>query len=950
MSQREAEVLQAVGRHLTNAQIASRLHISVRTVESHVSSLLRKFGAADRRELAALAPVTAARPAAADGGAPVPGLPPYRTSFIGRESERVAVLDALKESRVVSLVGPGGVGKTRLAAKTAETAGKEKEKYQLGVHFVDLGLVREPSFAQVVQLVAALVGVTDRGGDLDVALHEYLARGRSLLVMDNCEHVLDVVAEFTEKLLANCDGLSVLATSREKLAIAGERAVSILPLPHRRRDGCAAGSEAAALFMDRARAIDPELTPPPARVDEVCERLDGMPLAIELAAARCASLGVEGLLAGLNDHLRLLKGSRSAQERHRSLRAVIDWSHDLLDEDERAMFRRLGVFAGGFDLDAALAVSMGYGRGAVVDLIGRLTDKSLLVHGDGPAGSRWRTLETIRAYALDRLRLAEGGEEARVLAAHLDWAADTADDLERRLVAEAGAPWQDTFKAVVADLRSALDHARSLGTAAAGGPGPGGWRARVHRFARALGHLAYASGFVVEACEHYADAAGLASGYREAAADLRSAADAALAIGHNDAAFDWLCESAEQAKEAGDTSGQAIALAYAAIIADRFHLDFSEKKPNELLRELLAEAQDVCPPGDPVATAYITAAKAWTKLPNRAVPHPILSGEALTAARAANDPVLISGALDAVVNALDQQGRIVEAYRLIRERRELLGQLRWHDPRAGTEIVDTYHMIAAIAVTAGDLRGAIKAAKEAQQDEVAHRLPHVGASKLILPLVLQGGFDEAFATATDMWGAWQRAGCPPGDIMGPAVYGVILAHGLRGNEEGRSLWLTRAHELTRNKMGQMSDSLKPAVAFTEARICLHAGDIGAAMAAIGDYRPKPGGWYDLGYWHSLRPYAWAIAAEVAVVAGQPDAGSVLEAAEPAGQENKWAAACLARAQGRLTGDRAALERSVAGWEHIGAEFERACTLVLLDGERAEEGLAKLGELGCPPPA
>jgi predicted ATPase/DNA-binding CsgD family transcriptional regulator len=952
MSQREAEVLQAVGRHLTNAQIASRLHISVRTVESHVSSLLRKFGVADRRELAELAPAMAARPAAAASG-PVPGLPSNRTSFIGREAEQAAVLDALGECRVVTLVGPGGVGKTRLAAKTAE---KVRDGYPFGVFFVDLVSVREQSPAQVVQLVAALIGVTDRGGDLHVALHEYLARGRSLLILDNCEHLLDVAAEFTEKLLADCDGLTVLATSREKLAIAGERTVSVLPLPHRRRDGCEAGSEAAALFMDRARAIDPEVTPPSERVDEVCERLDGIPLAIELAAARCASLGVEGLLAGLNDYLRLLKGSRGTQERHRSLRAVIDWSYDLLDEDERAMFRRLGVFVGGFGLDAARAVSLDGSQGVVADLIGRLTDKSLLVHWRDPAGdrSRWLMLETIRAYARDQLRLAGGDEEARVLAAHLDWAAGTADDLERRM--ETGEPWQDTFSAVVADLRSALGHALSLATggtepaaAAAGGAGPRRWRARVHQFARALGHLTYANGFGVESSKHYQVAAELAPGPREAAADLRCAADAALAIGHNDTAFSCLCESAERAEEAGDGSGQAIALAYAALIGDRFHLDFSEKKPNERLRELLAEAQSVCPPGDPVGMAYIKAAKAWTERPKRAVPHPALSDEALAAARAASDPVLISGALDAVVNALDQKGRIRDAYLAIQERRELLGQMQRHDPRAGTEIVDTYHMVAAMAVTAGDLPGALDAAEKAQKDEVAARLPHVAASKLILPLVLQGRFDEAFVTAEEMWGAWQRAGCPPGGIVGTAAYGVILAHGLRGDQDARGLWLDRAHKLTGDEGGRVSDSLKPAVAFTEARICLHTGDIDAAMAALNDYRPKPGGWYDLGYWHSLRPYAWAVAAEVAVVAGQPDAASLLEAAAPAGQENDWAAACLARAEGRLTGDQAALERSVAGWERIGAEFERACTLALFGDERADEGLAKLRDLGCPPP-
>jgi tetratricopeptide (TPR) repeat protein len=502
---------------------------------------------------------------------------------------------------------------------------------------------------------------------------------------------------------------------------------------------------------------------------------------------------------------------------------------------------------------------------------------------------------------------------------------------------------------VWADLEAALEHARSLVSAGAAVAGESHWRARVREFSRALGHLAYANGFVVDSYDHYQVAAELAAGPGEAAADLRSAADAALAIGHNDKAFELLLESADWAKEAGDGSAQATALAYAATIGDRFHLDFSETKPTHVLRELLSEAEHVCPPGDPAGLACIAAARAWTEIPKRAVPHPVWSDEALAAARATGDPVLISGALDAVVNVLDQKGQIRNAYRAIRERAELLPRLPRHDPRGGTEIVDTYHMIAAMAVTAGDLPGALDAARRAQEDEAAIRLPHVAVSKLILPLVLQGQFDEAFATAEDMWRAWHRAGRPPAGIVGTAAYSVILAHGLRGDAGGRRVWLGRARELTGEEAGQISDSLKPAVAFTEARVCLHAGDIGAAMTAIHDYLPKPGGWYDLGYWHSLRPYAWAVAAEVAVAAGQSDAADLLAAAEPAGQENDWAAACLGRAKGRLTGDQAALEQSVAGWEHIGAEFERACTLLLIDG-RADEGLAKLHSLGCRAPA
>ncbi|MGH3155094.1 MAG: ATP-binding protein, partial [Streptosporangiaceae bacterium] len=352
LSRREAEVLEAVGEHLSNAQIATRLYISVRTVESHVSSLLRKFNVADRRALAELAPMVVERPPSRPGDGPVAGLPQARTSFIGRGEEQARVLAAVKESQMVTLVGPGGVGKTRLAGMTAETVAAS---YPFGGVFVDLVSVRDDS---LTQKVAGLLGVTERSGrDLTAELHEFLARGRSLLVLDNCEHLLEPVATFAEKLLANCSGLTILATSRERLAIPGERTVTVPPMSLRAvDDGGTEPSESEVLFMDRALAADPDFEAAPEAVHEVCRRLDGVPLAIELAAARSASLGVDGLLAGLGDYLRLLAGSRGPHERHRSLRAVIDWSYNLLNEEERALLRRLGAFVGGFDLDAAEAV------------------------------------------------------------------------------------------------------------------------------------------------------------------------------------------------------------------------------------------------------------------------------------------------------------------------------------------------------------------------------------------------------------------------------------------------------------------------------------------------------------------------------------------------------------------------------------------------------------------
>ena len=232
----------------------------------------------------------------------IAGLPLVRTSFIGREQEQAMILAALADSQLVSLIGPGGVGKTRLAVRSAELAAPG---YSRGAVFVDLVPVRE---GFVSQAVAAQLGVTEGPGrSLDAALHEHLAAGPSLLVLDNCEHLLEVVASFAEKLLANCAELTILVTSRERLAIPGERTVMIPPLSlaGNGRTGTA-GSEAEALFIDRARANDPGFTVTSDVVGEVCSRLDGVPLAIELAAARSASLGVDGLLAGLDDHLRLL--------------------------------------------------------------------------------------------------------------------------------------------------------------------------------------------------------------------------------------------------------------------------------------------------------------------------------------------------------------------------------------------------------------------------------------------------------------------------------------------------------------------------------------------------------------------------------------------------------------------------------------------------------------------
>jgi hypothetical protein len=427
---------------------------------------------------------------------------------------------------------------------------------------------------------------------------------------------------------------------------------------------------------------------------------------------------------------------------------------------------------------------------------------------------------------------------------------------------------------------------------------------------------------------------------------LRTAADVAMAEGDGARAFDLLLASADRAAAAHDGRGRAVALAWAATIADRFAGNFPEEKPDKLLQRLVTEASGAAPAGDPIAAAYLASAVAWTAHPGKSVPHPALAHDALAAARQTGDPVLINAALDAVIVALDTSGQLREAHQVSKERAALLTSMPRHEPRSGTEIADTLYMLTEISVTAGDLPAALGAARMASEDEIAGGQPHLAAAKPILPLVLQGRFDEALELADNMWQAWEQAGRPAARSLGTAAYAVVLAHGLRGDEEGCRRWVERVSLLIGSGAHQAGGTnLVSFAAFIDARVAMHEGRIDAAVAAVADLPIGTEPWYGTLNWYSLRPYTWAIAAEVAAAARLADADSRLAAAAPAGEENYWAEACLARATGRLTGSRAALERSLASWERIGASFERACTLLLLD-ERADEGRAQLRALGC----
>lgn len=346
-------------------------------------------------------------------------LPSRLTSFVGRGVEMDEVPALLAEHRLVTLTGPGGAGKTSLAIQAAATI---VDRYADGVWLVRLAGVAEP--ARVPNTVAEALGSTEAAATVEDQLVRFLGDRRVLLVLDNCEHLVDACAALAERLLTACPRVRVLATSREPLAVPGEVQFAVAPLdippPDAGQDELSA-YDAVRLFLDRARDALPRFTIDPTTaepVGQICRQLDGIPLAIELAATRVKTLPAGEIAVRLGDRFRLLTtGPRTAEARQRTLRATVDWSHQLLTGPEKVLFRRLAIFRGGWSLDAAESACAGDGldRSEIMGLLAGLADRSLVV-ADPQVDARFRMLETLRHYAAERL--AEADEDERVAAAH----------------------------------------------------------------------------------------------------------------------------------------------------------------------------------------------------------------------------------------------------------------------------------------------------------------------------------------------------------------------------------------------------------------------------------------------------------------------------------------------------------------------------------------------------
>lgn len=917
VSIREAEVLGLVGEHLTNAEIAARLYISVRTVESHVSSLLRKLEAPDRRSLARYA---ASRAGHSEQASPV--LPTSLTPFIGRARERAELADAMRTHRQVTAVGPSGVGKTRLAIAVAADIASA---YADGVWFVDLVSTTDPGM--VAATTADSLGLGEQPGrDMAGSVLTTLRDRQALLVLDNCEHVIDGVAPFLERLLSNCPRMTVLATSRARLMVPFERVYQVPSLSLDRNEG----SDAVALFLDRAAMTRTPLdTATHDAITILCERLDGMALAIELAAARVSTLGLDGLTAAIADPLRMLTGGSRANDRHQSMRATLDWSHALLDPADQVLLRSVTVFAAPFTAESAAEIA-GLAPGVTLDGLARLAEQSLLTVTITGDATRYRALEPIRQYGTERLSAA--GELDDTRARHLRWCLTAATALQPNL-----ADWRAHFDVVVDDLRAAL-------TWAAYRPE---WQAEAHDLATRLAELTFFRGLIGESQRHFEQAAELGKDKAAAAKLLRHAAAVAGCRMHGDDMYRLHREVAAAAHQHGDSAGAARDLAIAATTAHRFWSRFTKLPSHADTMALVSQARDLA--GDePMAQASVALAESGVLFDAfGAIQGPVDNAvaETLAGARRAvelaqrtGDPLAESAALDALTGALSWNGDTFGAADMARRRIELLSTVP-DGPSKAHELIDALGNASEAALGAGQLADARQWARKLADLSLLAEVGHRATSCLLVADAIAGDVNGVLAGAERFLEGWQRAGSPAKSVFSPAVTSVAAIHSLRGDVEEQRRWTDILHRLGtplehRHGYGAVFDSIHH----------LHYGENEKALERL---QPEP----DTAWkWVTWIWHHWYVAfrAEAAALSAVSEAGDIVAGARSTLAGNPIADAIVERADAVLHRDRPRLLATVTAFESAGCRYQAARSLVLAGGDEARRGQQMLANLGFAP--
>ena len=722
-------------------------------------------------------------------------------------TERAALAEALTQHRLVTAVGPGGVGKTRLAvAVAADVTGR----YPDGVWYVDLVPVTDT--AMVGAAVASTFGFGEQLGrsPTDTVIAK-LAGAEALVVLDNCEHLVDGVTDLVERMLSACPKTTVLATSRARLRVPYEM---VFTVPGLSRDDEGGEGDAVALFVERA-AMAGWTSPYPAdrrRIAAICDELDGIALAIELAAARLATFGLDGLEAGVADRLGLLAGGPRLDDRHRSVRSTLDWSFGLLDEKDQVVLRWASVFAAPFTSAAAVTV-IGHAPlmpGEVAGALARLADHSLLVVVAGPGRTRYRMLETIRQYGTERM--VERGEELVVRGRHLRWCLATAARLQTDGETAAG------FDEVADDLRAGLGWA-------AGQPDQ---RVDAHQLAVRLAELSFARGLPSEAQRRYEEAATLAADPAEAARALHLGAAVAWGRHAGNEAIRLYRASAEAALRAGDPRRAAVELATAAELIGCAPGTLSELVPPSEGQALLAKAEALAGGDDHVQAAVILVS---SFVDERDPASAELVERAVELAHRVGDPRLEGSALDQLTAVQLSRSDMEAAAATVRRRLELLTPLA-HDVEMAWEYSDVLHMAPLVYLTAGDLATARDYAQQRRELPFFREAHHLAVTWLLTTAALAGDFDEAVELASQFRRGWIEAGRPAASGIAFAPAAAAMVHGIRGDDEARRTWLDILTEMRRAvaPLSRTQDRLQPGLR-----------RVGGAAPRRARRRPDPGG-------------------------------------------------------------------------------------------------------------
>jgi predicted ATPase/DNA-binding CsgD family transcriptional regulator len=888
ITRREREVWSLVAAHLTNQEIADRLHLSVRTVESHVSALMQKLHLADRRALARHATSAAA----------VPRWPVPASSFVGRELECAALLEAVQAHRMVTATGPGGVGKTRLALRVVQTFAATRRD---GARFVDLVHVNDP--AMVVPAIAAAAGVVaPLGGAIIDALVTALADSDTVLMLDNCEHVIDAVRGGVLRLLDASPRLAIVATSRLPLRAPFEW---LFPVPGLSVDQ--QGGDAVELFVERAHAAGVHAPLDRRRVAHLCASLDGMALAIELAAARCRALGLDGLINGLDRGLRMLGSGTGEEHRHRSLRDAIGWSYRLLAPSDRDVLDAISVFASWFDADAALAIVGGEAqRFDVADALARLTEHSLLLVADGMP-TRYRALETIRQFGAEQLDAA--GRRDAVAERHRQWCLATLEILAGQDRDDA---WCERLDRAADDVRAALAWAE-------GHPNAHG----AARLAERLGECLLLRGRPHESQRCFEQAAALTGAAGERARRLRLAAGAAAARLVGGEALRLLDEAATIALAAGDGSAAAEDLAWTAI-----YLRYTPgiiavaRDPSESEQRLDGARSQA---GGAAAAHATIAVAAAGGLPEDDPRTTELIERAIALAREAGRPLVESVAHDQRCSYHLRRGELAGAIEACDRRGALLEGVAL-DAASAFQFNDYLLMASEVRLAAGQLRDAAAYADRLAQLDCYRDYPHPALARRIKVDAMAGDFDAAVARGERFLQAWERANRPVSGTLNVTAYAMAMVHGLLGDEARRAVWADVATMLT-PAVGRSSLGARGWAMAFDALLALDRNQADLALARLS------AGLDDRAVWTNSismmwRPWYAALWAEAAVLAEHPDAAARVQRAAVATRDNEIAATIVKRAADLLRGKRSALRKHARTFARLGCEYQRRRTQAL----------------------